>query len=342
MLYIDGSYGEGGGQILRTAVSLSVLTNTPITVDHIRSNRSNPGLRPQHQIGLSVMKELSSAETKGLTIGSSKIEFIPHHLKPGSYEFDIGTAGSMVLVFQTILLGMLQTSQPVHVKLCGGSDVKWSPSWDYFQHVFLPVIQQMGVSVSARLFKRGYYPKGGGEAELSIAPIKNELSPIVFESFHPKHVYGLIHLAHLPDHIAKRMKHTVMKKAVPNDIVANIQTETVESLSSGVGLTLWTEEDGGKFGSLSLGEKGIPAEKVGERAVDSIIADISSGATIDLWLSDQILPYLVLASERSLFRVRKLTGHCQTNMWVVKRFFENLDFSIVEEKDCVMVSCEVD
>lgn len=342
MLYIDGSYGEGGGQILRTAVSLSVLTNTPIMVDHIRSNRSNPGLRPQHQLALSVMKELSNAETKGLTVGSSKIEFIPHDLKPGSYEFDIGTAGSMVLVFQTILLGVLHTKQSVRITLHGGSDVKWSPSWDYFEHVFLPVISQMGVSVSARLHQRGYYPKGGGEAELSIEPIKNELSPLIFESFHPKHVYGQVHLAHLPDHIAKRMKHTVMKKAVPYDLVANIQTERGESLSPGVGLTLWTDEDGGKFGSVSLGEKGVPAETVGENAIDSIIADVSSGATVDLWLSDQILPYLALASEHSLFRVRKLTGHCKTNMWVLKRFFENIDFSIIEEKDCVMVSCEMD
>lgn len=340
MLSIDGSYGEGGGQILRTAVSLSVLTKTPIKVTDIRANRSNPGLRPQHYVALSIMKQLSNAETKGLTIGSSEIEFHPKSIRPGSFEFDIGTAGSMVLVFQTILLGMLHTPQRIHIRLHGGSDVKWSPSWDYFSEVFLPVVHHMGVPVSAQLCKRGYYPKGGGIAELTIDPGPELLSPIVFDSFHPDHVAGLIHLSGLPDHIAKRMKHEVVKQAMKKDVHCSIRTQVAESLSAGVGLTLWSRSKQGCFGAVSLGEKGVAAETVGKTAVDSMLADITSNATVDVWLSDQILPYFALADGSSSFLVRKIAGHCKTNRWVLEQFFQDELFSFDPVDKSVRVICE--
>jgi len=339
MLHIDGSYGEGGGQILRTAISLSVLTHTPIRVDHIRSNRSNPGLRPQHHLALSVMKQLSNAETSGLSIGSKSITFEPKRIQPGSYEFDIGTAGSMTLVFQTLLLGLLHTDQQVQVKLCGGSDVKWAPSWDFFSEVFLPVVKQMGVSVSARILRRGFYPKGGGSAEITIDPMKSELKPFVFDSFYPSHVYGRVLLGNLPDHIAKRMKHTAMKKAIQKDITVNIQTETVESDSPGVGLTLWSRGETGVFGAYVPGEKGVPAERIGNQAIDAMIADIQSTATVDLYLSDQLVPYMALADGTSEFFVRKMTGHCQTNLWVLNQFFDDVDVVVEENKDDVKIMC---
>ena len=340
MLQIDGSHGEGGGQILRTAVSLSVLTNTPITVSKIRANRSNPGLRPQHYLALSVMKELSDAETEGLFIGSSSISFKPGDLCSGSYEFDIGTAGSMVLVFQTILLGMIGTDKEIHVRLHGGSDVKWAPSWNYFTQVFLPFLFQMGYSVSAQLHTRGYYPKGGGDAEIWIHPMKKDLTGIMFTSFYPDHVYGTIHLSGLPDHIAKRMKHEVMKKTVPYDISTQVQTEKSDALSPGVGVTLWTELGKGLFGSVSLGEKGVPAEKVGENAIDPLLSDIKSKATVDSYLSDQVLPYLVLAKSKSLFFVREVTSHFKTNLWVLQQFFPDAEVTFLDEDDAVQIICE--
>jgi RNA 3'-phosphate cyclase len=341
MLHIDGSYGEGGGQILRTAVSLSVLTQTPITVSNIRSNRPNPGLRPQHHLALSIMKQLSNAETTGLSVGASEITFQPKEISGGSYEFDIGTAGSMVLVFQTILLGSLYTDKPIHIILHGGSDVKWAPSWDYFNEVFLPVVQKMGVSVSADLLKRGYYPKGGGTAKLTIQPLKEPLLPIVFDKFHPLHIYGRIHLSNLPDHIAKRMKHEVIKQALNEDIHCNIQTEQAESLSPGVGLTLWSIDKHGAIGAVSLGEKGVPAETVGKNAVESILLDINNNATVDVWLSDQLLPYLALIRGDSLFHVRKLTGHFKTNLWVLKQFFPYFTISFTEHDNSVFVDCKI-
>jgi RNA 3'-terminal phosphate cyclase (GTP) len=341
MIRIDGSYGEGGGQILRTAVSLSVLTKTPITVTNIRANRRNPGLRPQHHLALTIMKQLSNAETKGLHVGSSEISFIPKDASGGSFEFDIGTAGSMVLVFQTILLGMLKTKEAVSITLHGGSDVKWSPSWDYFTEVFLPVLEQMGMNVSARLIKRGYYPKGGGEAEITIEPIRKDLSSITFDGFQPKRIDGRIHLGNLPDHIAKRMKHEVSKKLVNPNLQCSIRTQQGESLSPGVGITLWTRSQSGAIGAVSLGEKGLPAETVAQHAIDSILSDLEKNATVDEWLSDQILPYIAFSKGKSVFYVRKITDHFTTNVWVLKQFFSHFSCSFTQLSDAVKVSCEI-
>lgn len=342
MLHIDGSYGEGGGQILRTAVSLSVLTQTPVKIDHIRSNRSNPGLRPQHYTALSIMKQLSDAETTGLSVGSSAVTFKPRRLCSELFEFDIGTAGSMVLVFQTILLGMIFTKKPVTIRLRGGSDVRWAPSWDYFSHVFLPVVRGMGVSVSVQLLKRGYYPKGGGEAELTIEPMNNELSPVFFSDYQPRTIHGHIHLGNLPDHIAKRMKHSVLKKAIDHDVTVTIQTQRSDTDSSGVVLTLWSAADGGMIGSVGLGERGVPAEKIASIAVDSLIFDMSCGASIDPFLCDQILPYVGLAKDDSVFRVRTLSGHAATNLWTLKQFFPDLNMLFVKDNDCMRLMKKTD
>lgn len=338
MLEIDGSYGEGGGQIIRTAVSFSISTKTPITIFNIRANRPNPGLRPQHYTALSIMKTLSNAETSGLQIGSSKIVFQPGILNPGSFEFDIGTAGSIVLVFQTILLGMLQTNKTISVRLRGGTDVKWAPSYDYFSEVFLPVVRDMGVNASSSLFRRGYYPKGGGDAELLIEPTIEPLERLYLPEYHPKHVQGNIHLGNLPDHIAKRIKHAIAKEALKQDVLTTIQTERAESDSPGVGVTLWTVEDGGKLGSVGLGERGIPAEKVGLEAIISMLFDISCAASVDPYLADQILPYAVLAKGGSRFRVRNRTKHFETNLWVLKQFFPDLSVSFVDNGKSSLVS----
>ena len=340
MITIDGSYGEGGGQILRTAVSFSVLTQTPITVTNIRANRSNPGLRPQHHLALTIMKQLSLADTKGLHIGSSEIMFHPNTLRGGSFEFDIGTAGSMVLVFQTILLGLLKTKEPIMVKLHGGSDVKWSPSWDYFTEVFLPLLEQMGMNVTSQLHKRGYYPKGGGEAEIQIEPINQELSPILFDVFEPKHIVGRIHLGNLPDHIGKRMKHEVTKTLANTNLQCTIRTQQCESLSPGVGLTLWARSHRGSIGAVALGEKGLPAEIVARHAIDSVLTDFEKHATVDVCLSDQILPYMVFSKGKSVFYVREISDHFTTNLWVLKQFYPNFSCTLNEHGDVVKVSCE--
>ena len=338
MLEIDGSYGEGGGQILRTAVALSVLTKKPVKIKNIRANRPAPGIKPQHYIAIQSVKELCNADVEGLEIGSSSLTFVPGDVKGGKYKFDIGTAGSITMVFQACLLSALKTTEPITIVVTGGTDVKWSPSWDYFRHVFLTLIKRMGLSVDARLIRRGYYPKGGGEAELTIEPFK-DIKPLQLDKQQEySEAYGIIHLANLPDHVGTRMKHASIKNLIKHGLKAHIEIEKTTSLSTGTGTTLWVESKDTVLGSTVLGERGVPAEKIGEDAAQNLLCETASGATVDVYVFDQILPYMALARDigSSSCIVREVSSHARTNMWLVNQFFD-IDFKLDQSDDNVLV-----
>ncbi len=337
VLEIDGSYGEGGGQIVRTAVALSVMTDQPIHVRNIRANRPIPGLRPQHFTALSCIREICDAEVEGLTINSKTLEFTPHAIKPGSYHFDVGTAGSMTLVFQACLLCGLKTPGPLTIHLQGGTDVRWAPSWDYFSHVFLPLVKKIGVNADVQLVKRGYYPIGGGEAVLSIQPTENLLPFQAREQQNFHEIQGIIHLANLPEHIGTRMKHAAMKVALQHNYNSSLHIDTVSSLSPGTGITLWSESDRTILGSTVLGEKNVSAEVVGEQAASHLIKEIQSGATLDSYGVDQLLPYLACAPKVSTFLIRELSNHAKTNMWLVKQFFP-VDFDLTPQQGVILMA----
>jgi len=321
MLTIDGAQGEGGGQILRTALALSVATKTPIHIINIRSKRPRPGLKPQHYTVASFLKKLSNAETKGLETGSTTLFFSPNRFQGGEYDVDIGTAGSIVLVLQAVLLSALRISEPLSIRICGGTDVKWAPSWDYFDSVFLPVLRQMGVDVSVRLLKRGYYPKGGGCVEMNIAPLSKDLQPLnCIDPSRVSHVEGIIHLSGLPDHISKRMKHVIIKELLKENIHTLIQTDNCSAESVGVGLTLWACSDDRFLGSIGLGEKGVPAEDIGRSAAKTLLEEIKSFATVDRYLCDQILPFCCFSSDASQYQVRVMSSHATTNHTIVNLF----------------------
>lgn len=330
VLLVDGSYGEGGGQIVRTAVALSVLNKQPIKIINIRARRPIPGLRPQHYTAISCIQKICDAEVEGVSVHSTSLKFTPHDIKPGVYTFDIGTAGSMTLVFQACLLSAFYTSKPLTIKLRGGSDVRWAPSWDYFASVFLPLISRIGIKTETRLIKRGYYPSGGGEAIITIYPFE-KLIP--FHGEEPPNfteMGGIIHCANLPDHISRRMKHAALKIAMKHNLRSNIQIEASSSSSSGTGITLWCDSGLTILGSTLLGEKTISAEVVGETTANQLIQEIQSGATIDRYAIDQILPYLVLAPKGSACLIREISNHTKTNMWLIKQFF-NIDFKVTPQ-----------
>ena len=336
VLLIDGSYGEGGGQIVRTAVALSVLTKQPIEITNIRAKRPIPGLRPQHYTALSCIQRICDAEVEGLSVHSTSLKFTPHDIKPGSYTFDIGTAGSMTLVFQACLLSAFHTSTPLTIKLRGGTDVRWAPSWDYFASVFLPLISRIGINTETQLIKRGYYPTGGGEAILTIHPVE-KLIP--FHAEEPQNftdIYGIIHRANLPDHISTRMKHAAIKTAMKYNLRPTIQIDAVSSSSSGTGITVWSASGPTILGSTILGEKTISAEAVGETAVNQLLQEIKSGATIDRYAIDQILPYLVLVSKGSGCLIREVSNHTKTNMWLIKQFL-NTDFEVTQKQEAIRI-----
>jgi len=334
LLQIDGSYGEGGGQILRYAVALSALTKKPVEINNIRANRPVPGIRPQHHTAISCIKSICKGAIEGLSIGSSKLTLSPGEIQPGEYKFDIGTAGSITLVFQACILSSLNTTKPITIKLTGGTDVKWAPTWDYFTQVFLPLIQKMGVNTDAQLIKRGYYPKGGGEAVLTIHPAKKLQRLQLEEEQDFKEINGIVHIANLPDHISKRMKHAALKIVVKNNIQSFIRVDKTTSFSPGTGITLWSKSDHTVMGSTFLGERGVTSEKIGENAANQLIKEINTGATIDTFAIDQILPYMVLAEEESVCMVRELSNHTQTNMWLLKQFFD-VEFEVKEQQDII-------
>jgi RNA 3'-phosphate cyclase len=336
LIHIDGSYGEGGGQIIRYGVALAALTKTPIEITNIRAKRDNPGLRPQHFTTISCIKELCDATTTGVSIGSSHITFEPSNIKSGVYTFDIGTAGSITLINQACILASLKATKPITIKLTGGTDVPWSPSWDYFTHVFLPLLNLMGIKTEARINRRGYYPKGGGETSLTIYPVK-ELRSLYLDKqpcFHD--INGIIHLANLPDHIATRMKHEVQKILVKHNLNSTITLDKAPATSPGAGITLWAKKENVILGTTTLGKKGISSENIAETATVQLLEEIISKATIDNHAIDQILPYFVLTKKPCYGIINQVSNHTQTMIWLIKNYF-NITIDIIPNQKNITI-----
>ena len=322
MITIDGSYGEGGGQIIRYSVALSALTQKPINVKNIRANRPNPGIRPQHFSTISIISKLCNAKVEGIFIDSKELVFIPNRIEPKKFKFDIETAGSIPLVSQAIILSMIESHDPITVELMGGTDVKWSPTWDYFVNVFLEYLQKMGFRFDFNLIKRGYYPKGGGKIILTIYPPDRFSTLDIKDTKSFKEIKGNITISNLPDHIAKRMKHTVMKIALKNNISTNINIEQNHSDSPGAGITLWTNSDDTILGSSIIGEKGVPSETIAKNAIDLLLSDIKYNVDFDIYAFDQLLPYFILSEEKFICKIREISNHAKTNLWLLSKFFD--------------------
>ncbi len=314
MLEIDGSHGEGGGQVLRTAVAMSMVTGEDFRIENIRANRPNPGLSHQHLMALKAAAEISDAEATGMQKGSTEVTFDPSSVKGGDYEFDIGTAGSITLMLQALIPPALVADEITTIEITGGTDVKWSPPFDYFENVFLKHLDKMGVSIDPQLIKRGHYPKGGGKVIVTIEPgevegyeVKDDIDEIRGNAF----------VTNLPDHIAKRMKKSAEKEL--SSYPMTIKTESCSSLSAGTGITIWTEGNR-NLGCGVLGEKGVPAEKVGREAATILKEEIESGSDVDRWSSDQLVPFLAMTDSSGELSVKDKTGHLETNIWVVDQF----------------------
>lgn len=320
MIEIDGSYGEGGGQIVRMAVALSALTEKDIKIFNIRAKRSNPGLRNQHITAINAVAKLCNADVKGLRIGSKSIEFHPHKIKGGSYTFDIGTAGSVTLVMQACLLPSLMADDETYFKIRGGTDVKWAPPWDYFQNVFLNLLKKMGCNIESYLNQHGYYPAGGGEVEILIESCK--LKKLNFDESIEK-IEGIVNIANLPYKIAERIKKSANEKFEENGMKASIAIEETTAESSGVGIVLWTKPK--ILGADCLGERGKPAEQVGKEAANKLIQEIKSNVDLDERAVDQLLPYIAMTGGK--FKCRHLSNHAMTEMWLIKKFID-INFDI--------------
>jgi len=318
MIDVDGSRGEGGGQVLRMTVALSALTGTPVHVSNIRAGRSNPGLRPQHMAAIEAVRRLCNATVDGLHEHSMEITFHPGTLAGGSHQVDIGTAGSVTLAMQACLPPMLHAPEPTIMGLQGGTDVRWSPPWDYFTRVFLPLLRRMNVDVTASLERRGYYPRGGGAASLHVRPSR-DVRHLVFDDGGDLRVHGRVNIAGLPGHIARRIRQAARKELVERGVDADIAIEAYEAASPGVGIVLWTTRPR-RLGTDVLGEKGTPAEAVGREAARMLLEEIDAGADLDVHAVDHLIPYMALADTETRFRCRALSGHAETELWLLRQF----------------------
>ena len=330
MITIDGSYGEGGGQILRTALSLSVIFGIPVRIEQIRNNRKKPGLMPQHLTAVKALQEICQAQVDGAVIGSKELRFEPGRIKPGEYSFDVGTAGSTSLIFQSLLLPLTLSGGDSLVRLKGGTHVPWSPPFHYLELVFLPVLVRMGIQVHMELKKWGWYPKGGGEIEARIKPV-GQLTPLsIPHPWKPDWIKVFCASSHLPDHIREREKQRIEKHLSQKDLKAHY--ELIEGPSPGQGNIVFIASGGGPgyAGFSSLGRRGKRAEQVADEAVDSLLAFMESGASVEEHLADQLVPYLALAQGPSEILVQRISSHLQTNLWVVRQFSQ-VDMKLKEE-----------
>jgi len=319
MIDVDGAYGEGGGQIVRMAVALAACTNIPVRVTNIRAGRSKPGLRPQHIAAIEAVRSLCNGSVTGLREHSTAIEFVPNKVTGGNFQFDVGTAGSITLVFQACILPALFADRPTTITVTGGTDVNWSPPWDYFSQVFLPLIRRMGVSIESTLHQRGYYPQGGGKATISVAPGSNLHPPTYVGAAMTPEVTGTIHLAHLPSHVASRARQAAQKILAPAELTGNITIDRADARSPGMGIVLWSNASR-ILGADVLGEKGVPAERVGSTAARQLVQDMVAGADLDVHAVDHLLPYMALTPQPVSFSCRNVSRHATTELWLLEKF----------------------
>ncbi len=324
MITIDGSKGEGGGAVVRTAIALSALTGRPIRIINIRAGRSNPGLRAQHLNAIKAVAMLCTAKVRGLNLGSKEIEFSPDKIKHGKLNVDIGTAGSITLVLQSLMIPASFAEKDVKIEVRGGTDVRWSPPIDYLRFVTVPIMEKFGLNVKIDLLRRGYYPKGGGIVRVDIRPIERLKRINLVERGEIKCINGISH-AHIglkERKVAERQANSARKDLFKLDYDLKIKKEYVDTLSYGSGITLWAETKNSVIGADSLGERGKRAEVVGQEAALGILEEIQSNDPIDKYMGDQIIPYLALASGR--VKVSEITRHTTTNVDIANEFGFNL------------------
>ncbi|MGZ4849092.1 MAG: RNA 3'-terminal phosphate cyclase [Halobacteriota archaeon] len=323
MIKIDGSIGEGGGQVLRVCIALSALTGESVAIKNVRVNRANPGLRPQHVTAMRALAEVANAKVDGLDLGSSEVTFVPGRRRGGVYRFDVKTAGSTTLMLQALLPVLAFADQPSSVTLIGGTNNPLAPQVDYVINVLNPVLATMGFFYELRLIRRGFYPRGGGVLTAVVTPVErlNAINVVSMGSL--RDIRGISHSRNLPAHVAKRQAEAATQSCTragyPNVSIELDSDQRKENPSAGSGIVLWAETStGGRLAGDALGARGKPAELVGREGAARLLTQVSKGAPFDVHLGDQLVIWLALAEGRSRIAISELTLHTVTAVKVTE------------------------
>jgi RNA 3'-terminal phosphate cyclase (ATP) len=339
VIEIDGSYGEGGGQLVRTAVALSALTGKALRITNVRASRARPGLAAQHLAAVRAVAACCDACCEGLELRAGGFTFEPR-ARPagGELRADVGTAGSVTLVLQALLPVLLAARAPSRVVVCGGTDVRQAPSWDYFREVLLRLLTRMGLRVRASLLRRGYYPRGGGEVLLEVEP--GVPAPLRLEG-HGRawRIGGEAHVANLPVTIAERMRDAALAALGREAEIRAHALGREEAWGTGGAITAWAESEAGLAGATRIAARGVRAEALGEAVGGELAADLAGGAALDVHATDQVLVYLAMTRGESSFTARSVSSHAATAMWLIPQFLP-VCFAVQTEGALARISVE--
>ncbi len=319
---IDGSYGEGGGQVLRTSLAMAALTGRPVQVRRIRAGRPKPGLAAQHLTACRAAVAITGGRLTGGALGSQELRFEPGPIRAGEYEFDVGTAGATTLVFQAVLPALASAAVASGLTIRGGTHVNWSPPFEYVRDVFLPALGRMGLRAEVALDRPGWYPRGGGVMRARVEPA-TDLQPLCWpERGELRRLRCVSGSSGLPEHVTHRQLDTAVGILRGAGLEPQVELWQAPARDRGSFCLVQGEFASGLAGCSALGARGKRAEEVGAEAAEAFLAFLGSAGAADARLADQLVPYLALAKGESRVAVETVSPHLLTNAWVVQQFTE--------------------
>ena len=322
MIELDASFGEGGGQILRSALTLSVISGAGVRLSNIRVRRAQPGLKAQHLAAVRAAAEISGARVEGARVGSQSLQFEPGALHGGNYRFDIGTAGSVCLLLQTVLVPLSLAAEPSRLTLTGGTHVPWSPCYEFVSRSWLPTLHRLGFRAETVLERAGFYPRGGAVVRAAIEPVAAITPLSLTRRGRLLAIRGVSAVARLPSGIAERQRKRSLERLTFLGVPVEIELRTVVADSPGTFVFLCAEYEEARCAFSALGARGKPAERVADEACDELVAHLEQPGAVEPHLADQLLVPLTFAAGVSEFSTSRVSQHLVTNAELLGYFVQ--------------------